>query len=256
MSEHHHSPADERCIRKGAAEWQAKHKDRDFSGWMLIGASLAIGRRRALVEAGTNQPLGSAYNRAFAAWCQKYGFGDMDSATRSNLLYLQEPENRMLCDQIRATMATNERMRVAHPAAMVRRIRARKRELEGAPAKPPTMTPLARIQAEKDTLEQRLADTEERLAAAENTPRRAFDDFDTPEKIVQALIDLELELPKLRAVHHLLGQAIAAKPATKAKRKPPVSTASAIRQVRSSAPPGAPNPGRRSVRGRSPSELL
>src|SRR5262245_15831036 len=119
-------------VQNAAKEWRAIQKGRDFNGYMKIGAALTIGRRIAFLEARTNDIQAPTYKKAFSVWCADNGFGDMDAATRANLLFLQEPENRVLCDVLRQQMSDRERRQISHPAAMVRRIRSHKQKLEGA----------------------------------------------------------------------------------------------------------------------------
>jgi hypothetical protein len=124
--------ADEAKFVSGAAkEWKAIRAGRDWKSYMLIGAALSIGRRLVLTSLRINDIQSPVYKRAFAEWCQSSGFSGMEPTLRSDLLFLQEPENRVLCDELRSMMGDAERRRVNHPTAMVRRVRAYKRERDG-----------------------------------------------------------------------------------------------------------------------------
>lgn len=148
-------------IKEAVKEWKAINKGREFAGWMKIGAALMIGRQLIFARLRTNRPEGKAYNEAFSRWCREHGFTnpEIDPPTRSDLLFLQEPEHRVICDEIRAAMAQSERLKVNHPRGMVRRVRAYLRQREGEPPKR-RATGDERVRE----LEHELADAQEQLA--------------------------------------------------------------------------------------------
>ena len=54
---------------KDAAEAAERIKrGQHWLDWMYIAEGLEVGRVKAMRRAGTNRPIGSAYNRAFGDW--------------------------------------------------------------------------------------------------------------------------------------------------------------------------------------------
>ena len=54
---------------------------------MFIADGFAVGRAKAMRRAATNQPVGSAYNRAFSDWMAERPWAkNTDKATRNHLL--------------------------------------------------------------------------------------------------------------------------------------------------------------------------
>ena len=48
----------------------------DFNSWVTVGLALVEGRYNAMSEAKANQPVGSAYNKAFGNWLIETKLGD------------------------------------------------------------------------------------------------------------------------------------------------------------------------------------
>jgi hypothetical protein len=104
-----------------------------FEDWNAVGEALMVGRRYAMRALHTQQPRGKAYNELFGRWRNRH-FPEMTPVTCSNLLFLAEPENRMIVDELRGAMSDSERIQVTHPDTMAKRVR---RHLKGqsSPAK-------------------------------------------------------------------------------------------------------------------------
>jgi hypothetical protein len=83
---------------------------------------------------------GGAYNRAFSTWCHDMGFRNLEiePSTRSHMLFLMEPENRLICDELRSAMSRVEQLRISHPDSMYTRVRTflKKRDVATKPKKP------------------------------------------------------------------------------------------------------------------------
>jgi hypothetical protein len=98
--------------------------------WMYIAEGLEVGRNKAMRRAGTNRPMGSAYNKAFGQWLDEHRWArDLDKPTRIHLLWCIDHRNDI--EAWRETLAQNERARLDHPTAMKRRYEAT-HKLDGA----------------------------------------------------------------------------------------------------------------------------
>lgn len=153
-------------VKAAAREWTAMKKGREWNGWMKIGAALMIGRNVVLADLGQgrNYINTKPYRKAFAEWMQVNGFRNppIEPSTVSHLLYLNEPEHRLICDELLARMSQKERERINHPTPMYRRVKA---EMDRHDGIDPHKDKLRRKAAERSETEAKLADYEERLAA-------------------------------------------------------------------------------------------
>jgi hypothetical protein len=87
--------------------------------WLAIGEGLMVGRLRAMRRAGTNAPVGAAYNKAFGAWLDARKWArDLDKATRNHALWAAD--NRDAIERWRETLAQNARARMNHPTTVKR----------------------------------------------------------------------------------------------------------------------------------------
>jgi hypothetical protein len=97
-------------IRKGA----------HWTDWMYVADGFAVGRAKAMRAAGTNQPYGKAYTRAFGNWlAERPWTKHIDTGTRSVLLWVAD--HRSEVEAWRESLAQNERAKLNHPAALKRR---------------------------------------------------------------------------------------------------------------------------------------
>jgi hypothetical protein len=74
-------------------------------------------------EACTNEPTGRRYNQIFGEWLTRHGFDDIDKGDRSRLFEVMEN-----LDEIEgwlATLPTTNRLRLNHPATVLRKWRAK-----------------------------------------------------------------------------------------------------------------------------------
>ena len=109
---------------KDAAEAAERIKrGQHWLDWMYIAAGLEVGRVKAMRRAGTNRPMGSAYNRAFGDWLNERSWArDLDKPTRNHLFWCADNRNNI--EAWRETLAPNERARLNHPTALKRRYEA------------------------------------------------------------------------------------------------------------------------------------
>jgi hypothetical protein len=162
--------------------------------WNAVGEALMVGRQYAMRAVHIQQPRGKGYNDLFGRWRNRH-FPEMSPVTCSNLLFLAEPENRMIVDELRRAMSDTERMQVTHPDTMAKRVRQHLKQLS-SPAKPEKrISQLETCRIEVAELKQRLAhagdgslfdfhhDTVESIAMVMvgTAPKRA-------EKIAQAVL--------------------------------------------------------------------
>ena len=91
-----------------------------WEDWMFIADGFAVGRDKAMRLAGTNQPYGKRYTRAFAEWAAgRPWVKNYDKGTRSNLLWCAD--HRSEVEAWRSTLAQNERAKLNHPTNLKRR---------------------------------------------------------------------------------------------------------------------------------------
>jgi hypothetical protein len=91
--------------------------------WLAIGEGLVVGRLKAMRRAGTNQPQGAPYNRAFGDWMDEHRWArDLDKATRNHAMWAAD--NRAVIEAWRETLAQNVRAALNHPTSTKRRYEA------------------------------------------------------------------------------------------------------------------------------------
>jgi hypothetical protein len=92
------------------------HERRSWTDWLAVGRGVEIGAASALLAAGTNQRIGSKYNRAVGAWLREAGFDSMNPQTRYRVLLVLEnlPEITAWRDGLDA----KRKARFNHPGAV------------------------------------------------------------------------------------------------------------------------------------------
>jgi len=91
--------------------------------WRQIGEGLVVGRQKAMRRAGTNQPAGAPYNRAFGEWMDQHRWArDLDKATRNHAMWAAD--NYVAIEVWRETLAQNVRAALNHPTSVKRRYEA------------------------------------------------------------------------------------------------------------------------------------
>lgn len=81
-------------VSAGREAWRAyrEAEEHTLDRLLAVGAALLVGRREALAASGAAGPFTLPYRKAFAAWCEGNGFGDVPSPWRSDLLWIAESE--------------------------------------------------------------------------------------------------------------------------------------------------------------------
>ena len=93
-----------------------------WTDWMYVADGFAVGRAKAMRAAGTNQPYGKAYTRAFGDWMRERPWAReerIDKGTRSNLLWAAD--HRSEIEAWRDTLTQSERAKMNHPTTLRRR---------------------------------------------------------------------------------------------------------------------------------------
>ena len=91
-----------------------------WEDWCFVADGFAVGRMKAMRRAGTNQPVGSAYNRAFADWMAERPWAkNTDKATRNHLLWVAD--HRSEIEAWRAMLSQSERDKMNHPTTLRRK---------------------------------------------------------------------------------------------------------------------------------------
>jgi hypothetical protein len=120
-------PRTQQAIADGEAAWlKVTSGNWDESAWRIMGTALILLRTEVLQGLGNkgNVARGSIYNSAFARRLYGTAFKSMDASTRSNLLFVMEPPNRIVLDRLMAEWTPDQRARRTHPATLARAIRA------------------------------------------------------------------------------------------------------------------------------------
>jgi hypothetical protein len=108
-------------------------RGQSWDDWLKIGVFLNIGRNKAMMRAGTNEPIGARYIKAFSEWMALYAWiGDIDKATRTHAMWCVDHLDELA--KLRENMGLTQRMTCNHPTTMRRRWDKAQKELDKAPA--------------------------------------------------------------------------------------------------------------------------
>ena len=95
-------------------------RGQSWDDWLKIGTFLNIGRNKAMLRAGTNEPIGARYIKAFSEWMGSYAWiGDIDKATRTHSMWCVDHLDELA--KLRENMGLTQRMTCNHPTTMRRR---------------------------------------------------------------------------------------------------------------------------------------
>ena len=124
------SELEARLEREGDAALDRIKRGQQWLDWIAIGEWLVFGRNKAMHRAGTNQPIGAIYNKAFGAWMDEHAkLRTIDKATRNHAMWCAD--NRIELETWRDTLAENVRSALNHPSATKRRYEAATRAPTG-----------------------------------------------------------------------------------------------------------------------------
>jgi hypothetical protein len=173
---------DEAVIRAGQEAWDRLRSNATWDDWKRVGKAHVIGRHKAMIEAGVNQPVGRRYNGAFGTWQRELGFENLDKGDRARLFeimsHLAEIEAWL------ATLTTNERLRLNHPTTVLRKWRAAT-VIPDANAAPKPPSAFAKLKEANIDLQERLHRTEREIKAGGGD---LWKPTDRPEDIAEVMV--------------------------------------------------------------------
>jgi hypothetical protein len=197
------------------AEAAAKHlsEGQQWSHWLAIGRLMAIGRNKAMLRSGTNEPVGARYNKAFAEWLDaRQWLRVIDKATRSHAMWCVDHVEEL--ERLRQNMGATKRDNANHPTTMRRHWERTQREGEKDPAekKEPRSKALEReleaTAAERDKWK-RKAEMDGSLFDLKQDPApliaKVIVSHVTPYKVGEILKALTVERDRLKAVKKQAG---------------------------------------------------
>jgi hypothetical protein len=126
-------------------------RGQSWDDWLKIGTFLNIGRNKAMLRAGTNEPIGARYIKAFSEWMAVYPWiGDIDKATRVHAMWAVDHVEELT--RLRENMGLTQRLACNHPTSMRRRWD--KAQKEGEKAAPTAGKKVSRADVIQRELEQ------------------------------------------------------------------------------------------------------
>jgi hypothetical protein len=130
-------------------------RGQSWDDWNKIGVFLNIGRNKSMLRAGTNEPIGARYIKAFSEWMAQYAWiGEIDKATRTHAMWCVDHGDELA--KLRENMGLTQRLSCNHPTTMRRRWDKANKETDKAPTekKEPKSAALEReleaVAAERD----------------------------------------------------------------------------------------------------------
>lgn len=174
-------------------------RGQSWDDWIKIGTFLNIGRNKSMLRAGTNEPIGARYIKAFSEWMGSYTWiGDIDKATRTHAMWCVDHLDELL--RLRENMGLTQRLTANHPTTMRRRWEKAQKELD----KPKTI--------EKKETRSAVLERELEAVAAERDKWRhkaekdgsLFDLKQDSTKIIASVIVANMSPHRLRELHKAL----------------------------------------------------
>ena len=131
------------------AEAAAKHlnEGQQWADWLAIGRLMVVGRNKAMLRGGTNEPIGAKYNKAFGEWLDaRQWLRDIDKATRSHAMWCIDHLDELT--RLRQNMGATKRDNANHPTTMRRAWERMQKEGEKDPNAPKAETKAQKIERE------------------------------------------------------------------------------------------------------------
>jgi hypothetical protein len=95
-------------------------RGQSWDDWNKIGVFLNIGRNKAMMRAGSNEPIGARYIKAFSEWMAQYAWiGEIDKATRTHAMWCVDHGDELA--KLRENMGLTQRLAANHPTTMRRK---------------------------------------------------------------------------------------------------------------------------------------
>lgn len=182
--------------------------------WKTICTGFHTGRLMALRKAGTNQPQGKNYNRAFSVWLGEHPkLNSLDKATRNHCLWCAE--HMVELDAWFPTLADNQREVWNHPTSVKRNFDKAHGPDKDAPPKQKAPSKGEAVQEEMERIARERDDWKKKAESAEWDGMVNWKKDDV--HVIAGVIVQEIGPSRLVALHKELGAAIAHR--NKAKRR-------------------------------------
>jgi hypothetical protein len=173
---------DEAVVRAGQEAWGRLRGNATWEDWKQVGKAHVIGRHKAMIEAGVNQPIGRRYNEAFGTWQREFGFENLDKGDRARLFEVMGHLTKI--EAWLATLTTSERLRLNHPATVLRKWKGSTAVPDpNAAPKPPSA--FAKMKEANVDLHERLHRAEREIASRGND---LWSPKDTPDGIAKVML--------------------------------------------------------------------
>jgi hypothetical protein len=217
------TPEDRVKFERGAELLGRLQEGRGFDDfWVPIGEGVLAVRRTVMEALRLRKVRGSGsgyYRDAFNRMVDKTPYARLKKTEVSNLLFCMEHLADIV--EMRAGWTPTERTKVIHPDSMAKRLRD---FLNRAPGEVPrrNASPMALLKDRNEQLTRTNLDLAERVAALEASEDGGslFDlARDRAEDIAKVIV-ASVSYNKARAIHHLLGEAIAGSPKPKPPKRP------------------------------------
>jgi hypothetical protein len=175
-------------------------RGQSWDDWLKIGTFLNIGRNKAMLRAGTNEPIGARYIKAFSEWMAVYPWiGDIDKATRVHAMWAVDHVDDLT--RLRENMGLTQRLACNHPTSMRRRWD--KAQKDGDKAAPTAGKKESRADVIQRELEAVAAERDKWRHKAEKDGS-LFDLKQDTVKIIAATIASNMTIYRLRELHKAL----------------------------------------------------
>lgn len=126
-------------------------RGQSWDDWIKIGTFLNIGRNKSMLRAGTNEPIGARYIKAFSEWMGSYTWiGDIDKATRTHAMWCVDHLDELL--RLRENMGLTQRLTANHPTTMRRRWEKAQKELDKPKSETKPETKVQKIERELEAV--------------------------------------------------------------------------------------------------------
>jgi hypothetical protein len=126
-------------------------RGQSWDDWLKIGVFLNIGRNKAMLRAGTNEPIGQRYIKAFSEWMALFAWiGDIDKATRTHAMWCVDHVDDL--NRLRENMGLTQRLTANHPTTMRRRWDKAQKEQDKAPTTEKKETRSAALERELEAV--------------------------------------------------------------------------------------------------------
>jgi hypothetical protein len=117
--------SDQQIVRAGLEAWSRLKKCKTWDDWLVLGEGLLVGRTEAMRTSHSNKPEGRRYNCEFSLWLESNklddgtSFGEIDKAVRARLFECLAHRDEI--EKWRKTLPISERLKLNHPAVVLRR---------------------------------------------------------------------------------------------------------------------------------------